>query len=95
MRRVGCQWGIVDSSDNDLPISGNSGEALHLQLSPSGSGPPDPAGKVMVTEIVYLLFNTSVQNSLVHSSSLQSSVSFIHCHPTIHNPIRLDPLLQG
>ena len=36
----------VLSSDNDLPnpISGNSGEALHLQLSPSGS---DTAGKVI------------------------------------------------
>ena len=66
----------VLSSDNDLPISGNSGEALHLQLSPSGSGPPDPAGNGN-WDSLSLVASTSVQNSLVHSSSLQSSVSCI------------------
>ena len=61
------------SSDNDLPISRNSGEAFHLQLSPSGSGPPDPAGKVI--DSWSLVAPTSVPNSLVHSSSLQSLAS--------------------
>ena len=65
----------VLSSDNDLPTSGNSGEApaLHLQLSPSGSGPPDPAGKVI--DSLSLVAPASMPNSLVHSSSLQSLAS--------------------
>ena len=63
----------VLSSDNDLPISGNSGEALHLQLSPSGYGPPDPAGKLI--DSLSLVAPTSVPNSLIHSSSLQSLAS--------------------
>ena len=70
--RMSVGSGVL-SSDNDLRISGNSGEALHLQLSPSGSGPPDPAGKV--NDSLSLVAPTSVPNSLVHSSSLQSLAS--------------------
>ena len=70
------------SSDNDLPISG---EALKLQLSPSGSCPSNTTGKVIEAYLLLLLPLCQILLFILPLFSL--------LHPPIHNPIRLVPLL--